>query len=205
MTITLWHCDGARSLRPLWALEEMGIDYELKVLPFPPRVLKKDFLQHNVLGTVPYLSDGDNKMTESAGMCHYLVERYQKTDFCISVDHPEYADYLNWMYHSDATLTFPQTIYLRYAKFEPEHRRSEQVADDYRLWFLARLRLLTQHIESREFLCDQRFTMADIAVGYALYLGKQLGFDVDYSQAVNDYLNRLTSREAFIRSIKLTK
>ena len=35
----LWHCAGARSLRPLWALEEMGLDYELEVLPFPPRML----------------------------------------------------------------------------------------------------------------------------------------------------------------------
>ena len=36
--ITLYHCDGARSFRPLWMLEEMGLAYELKMLPFPPRV-----------------------------------------------------------------------------------------------------------------------------------------------------------------------
>ena len=24
----LYHCNDARSLRPLWALEEMGLDYE---------------------------------------------------------------------------------------------------------------------------------------------------------------------------------
>ncbi len=39
--ITLYHCDGARSFRPLWMLEEMGLAYELKMLPFPPRVLAK--------------------------------------------------------------------------------------------------------------------------------------------------------------------
>ena len=33
----LWHCASARSLRPLWTLEEMGLEYELEVLPFPPR------------------------------------------------------------------------------------------------------------------------------------------------------------------------
>jgi hypothetical protein len=32
----LWHCSGARSLRPL---EEMGLEYELEILPFPPRHL----------------------------------------------------------------------------------------------------------------------------------------------------------------------
>lgn len=37
MTIKLWHCHNARSLRALWAMEEMGMDYELEIMPFPPR------------------------------------------------------------------------------------------------------------------------------------------------------------------------
>ena len=40
--ITLYHCYGARSFRPLWMLEEMGLSYDLKMLPFPPRVFAKD-------------------------------------------------------------------------------------------------------------------------------------------------------------------
>ncbi|HEV7910619.1 MAG TPA: glutathione S-transferase, partial [Methylocella sp.] len=36
--ITLYHCAAARSFRPLWMLEELGLPYELKMLPFPPRV-----------------------------------------------------------------------------------------------------------------------------------------------------------------------
>ena len=41
--ITLYHCEGARSFRPLWTLEELGVPYELKMLPFPPRVLAAAF------------------------------------------------------------------------------------------------------------------------------------------------------------------
>ena len=33
----LYHCHNARSFRPLWTLEELGLDYELVVMPFPPR------------------------------------------------------------------------------------------------------------------------------------------------------------------------
>lgn len=43
--ITLYHCVGARSFRPLWALEELGLPYDLKVLPFPPRVVKREYLE----------------------------------------------------------------------------------------------------------------------------------------------------------------
>ena len=61
--ITLYHCSAARSFRPLWMLEELGLAYELKMLPFPPRVFAKDYLAINPLGTIPYLIDGDTRMS----------------------------------------------------------------------------------------------------------------------------------------------
>ena len=65
--ITLYHCAAARSFRPLWTLEELGLAYDLKMLPFPPRVFAKEYLGINPLGTIPLLLDGDTRMTESAG------------------------------------------------------------------------------------------------------------------------------------------
>ena len=84
----LFHCKAARSLRALWALEEMGLDYELEVMPFPPRFFREGYTDINVIGTVPYLIDGDTHMTESTAICHYLVERYQQYDFGLKADHP---------------------------------------------------------------------------------------------------------------------
>ena len=49
----LWHCKDARSFRVLWALEELGLPYELELLPFPPRWLKPEYLELNPLGTIP--------------------------------------------------------------------------------------------------------------------------------------------------------
>lgn len=196
----LWHCKDARSLRPLWTLEEMGLPYELETLPFPPRVLRKDFLATNPLGTIPYFTDGDVRMTESSGICLYLVERYQRHELGLRPEHPEYADYLNWLFHSDATLTFPQTIVLRYTLLEPPERRLPQAAADYRKWYLARLRLLDAHLIDREFLCDGRFTIADIAIGFALYLGETLGIAADYQPQTRAYLERLKQRPAFQRA-----
>ena len=197
MTMKLWHSHNARSLRPLWAMEEMGFDYELVLLPFPPRVFQKDYLGVNALGTVPYFEDGDTNMTESSGICHYLVERYQRYDFSLQADHPEYGDFINWMYHSDATLTFPQTIVMRYTHLEPEERKLPQAIEDYGKWYIARLRRLDAHILDREYLCDSRFTIADIAISYALFFGELLGLDKDYSPQVKDYLSRMKARPAF--------
>ena len=201
----LWHCHDARSLRPLWAMEEMGLDYDLEVLPFPPRFMQREYLETNVLGTVPYFTDGDTHMTESTGICHYLVNRYGDGELAIQADHPEYGSYLNWLYHSDATLTFPQTIFLRYLKLEPPERQQPQVAEDYGRWYIARLRLLDAHIENREFLCASKFTIADIAIGYALYLGELQGLSEHYTPQTQAYLDRLKQRPALQKAVALTR
>ncbi len=195
----LWHCSGARSLRPLWALEEMGLPYEVEILPFPPRMFNREYLGVNSLGTVPYFVDGDTEMTESAGICQYLVDRYQQYDFGLRPEHAEYGAYLNWLHHSDATLTFPQTIAMRYYYLEPTPEK-QAVADDYVKWFIARLRRLDQHLENNDYLVDKRFTIADIAVGYALYLGRALKFEERYQPQTLAYLQRLMERPAFKRA-----
>ena len=198
MTIKLWHCHNARSLRALWALEEMGLDYELETMPFPPRLAQPEFLEVNELGTIPYMIDGDTHMTESSGIPLYLVERYGKYDFGLKPDHSEYGDYLNWLFHSDATLTFPQTVYLRYSLFEPPERGLQEAGTDYVQWFHARLRRLnTTLADGRQYLVDDRFTIADIAIAYALHLGELLKIDEPYKPHVRDYLNRMRARPAF--------
>ncbi|MBA6412272.1 glutathione S-transferase family protein [Parahaliea sp. F7430] len=197
MSIKLWHCHNSRSLRALWALEELGLDYELELLSFPPRVFDPDYLNLNPLGTVPLFHDAKLQMTESCAIPLYLVERYQRYEFGLKADHPEYGDYLNWLFHSDATLTFPQTLVLRYGYFEAPERRLPQVAEDYRRWYLSRLKRLNAHLESREYLCDDRFTIADICITYALYLGEILGLEGEYKPQVQAYLQRMKQREAF--------
>jgi glutathione S-transferase len=196
----LYHCADARSLRPLWALEELGADYELVNMAFPPRATYPGYLNINPLGTVPTFVDGEVTLTESTGICHYLAEKFAPTDLRVDPSEPAYGEYLNWMYRSDATLTFPQTIVLRYTRLEPKERRLPQAAEDYTVWYLSRLRSVEAALEDREFLCAGRFTMADIAVHYALFLGETLGLAERYKPRSRDYLERLKERPAFRRA-----
>jgi len=195
--ITLYHCDGARSFRPLWMLEEMGLAYELKMLPFPPRVFAKDYLALNPLGTIPLMIDGEARMTESSGICHYLGIKYGPTPLMVDAADPDYGAFLNWMYFSDATLTFPQTLVLRYSQLEPEERRNPQVATDYAKWFLGRLRAVEAAAAKAETLCAGRFTAADIVIGFALRLAESIGLAKDFGPNVAAYWARLQEREGY--------
>lgn len=196
----LYHCPDARSLRPLWALEEMNLDYELINMDFPPRATYPGYLDLNPLGTVPTFIDGELTMTESSAICHYLVERYGPSDLGVDKADPAYGDYLNWLYRSDATLTFPQTLVLRYTQLEPPERRQPQVVEDYSIWYLSRLRCVESAVADSEYLTADRFTIADVAVGYALFLGTTLGLDARYKPNTQRYLERLMARDGFQRA-----
>ncbi|WP_158905362.1 glutathione S-transferase family protein [Burkholderia sp. L27(2015)] len=199
--ITLYHCMSARSFRPLWALEELGIPYELKMLPFPPRVLDRSFLAMNPLGTIPLLIDGETHMTESAAMCQYLATRAAPTPLDVTADEAGFGAYLNYLHFGEATLTFPQTLVLRYLHQEPDERRQPQVADDYAKWFMSRLRSLEPLLQSNDYVCAGRFTVADISVGYALMLAEHLGLQPRFKPAVAAYWQRLRERPAFERAL----
>jgi glutathione S-transferase len=200
--ITLYHCTAARSFRPLWALEELKLPYELKMLPFPPRALARDYLALNPLGTIPLLIDGATRMTESAAILQYLAARHDPTPLAVGIDEPDYGAYLNWLHFGEATLTFPQALVLRYSKLEPQERRSPQVAADYAKWFFGRLRAVEAAVTDSEMLCTARFTVADISVGYALLLAERIGLAKDFGPAVAAYWGRLQQRDGFCRAVK---
>jgi len=198
--ITLYHCDGARSFRPLWMLEEMRLPYELKILPFPPRVHAREYLQINPLGTIPLMLDGDTRMTESAAICQYLATRYGPSPLAVEPHEPTYGAFLNFLHFGEATLTFPEAIVLRYSRIEPDERRQPQVVDDYARFFYGRLRMAEATLASSDYLCAGRFTAADISVGYALLLSHYNGLSEKLPGAVRAYWERLRQREGFQRA-----
>lgn len=200
--MTLYHCMSARSFRPLWMLEELNLAYELHMLPFPPRQLAKTFLDINPLGTVPAFADGGVLMTESAAICQYLAARHSPAGMNVGADEPDFARYLNYLHFGEATLTFPQTLVLRYGRFEPPERQQPQVAQGYAKWFLARLRTLEPYLAQHAYLCGGRFTAADVSVGYALFLAQFLGLTEQFTPAVMAYWERLRERPGFQRALQ---
>ena len=197
MAIKLYHCKRSRSLRPLWTLEELGLDYELITMQFPPRLTYEGYLEINSLGTVPTLVDGDVTLTESTAMTLYLAEKGGPTNLTVAPSEPDYGLFLNWLHRSDATLTFPLTLVLRYTQHEPEERKNPQIVEDYTKWFFSRLRCVEAALEDREYLCADRFTVADISIGFSLVFAESLGLAGSFKPNTARYLIRLKQRLAF--------
>ena len=197
----LYTCAGSRGLRATWAAEEAGTDIELKLLPFPPRYQAPEYLERNPLGTVPMLVEGEVSMTESCAIAHYLGTKGRDRSLIVTPDEADYPAYLDFTYHADATITFPQTVFMRFALFEKDKGWSE-AGEAYAKWFWKRLVKLEKRLETREFLCAERFTVADICCGYALILAGKVGLDDGVSQTLRDYRERLVSREGYKRAVE---
>jgi glutathione S-transferase len=200
-TPVLYTCARSRGLRATWAAEEAGVDIDLRILPFPPRYLAPEYMGVNPLGTVPMLVDGETRLTESCAIAHYLATREGYTPLAIAPGERDYGEYCDYTYHADATITFPQTVYMRFVLFEKE-KGLQEAGHAYAKWFHKRLIKVEERLKTREYLCADRFTVADICVGYALILAQSVGLDEGVPESLKDYRARLTARDAYQRAFE---
>ncbi|HEY5755792.1 MAG TPA: glutathione S-transferase family protein [Steroidobacter sp.] len=197
---TLYHCADARSLRVLWALEELDLQYELKVLPYPPRQKAPEFLQINAVGTVPYLIDGNVKMNESTAILQYIAVKYGDGKLAVAPNDPAYGDWLNWVAFGEAALTVPLAAALRFSFLEPEDKRQPALADGFRNVFFDKLSTADAALTSSKFLCADRFTVADISVAYNLHLAARMRLLERMSPRIQSYFAELQARPAYQRA-----
>ena len=197
--ITLHHCADSRSFRALWALEELGLPYVLELMAFPPRYAVEGYRDINPLGTVPACFIDGVLMTESAAIGHVLATRFGPSELAVAPHESAYPAYMNFLFMGEATLTFPQTIHLRYTRLEPPERRAKQAAEDYAQWFGSRLKN-AETMMAGDYVCAGRFTMADISVGYAVMLALSIGLEEQVTPGMQAYFERLSGREGFVRA-----
>ncbi|MBK7026679.1 MAG: glutathione S-transferase family protein [Polaromonas sp.] len=166
-------------------------------------VLAREYCRQTV-GVVPLLCDGDIRVIGNLLRCvPVFASRYSPNEVDVPVNRPCLGSYLNYLHMGEATLTFPQTLVLRYTHFESAERRQPQVATDYSRWFLARLRAVDAALNQQDYICANRFTAADVSVGYALQLAEHLGFKPEFAPNVAAYWERLKQRPAFQRALQV--
>ena len=195
----LYHCIGGRSFRALWALEELGIDCELRVLAFPPRLTSPDYLAENPLGTIPLLIDGETRMRESAMIGHYLATRAD-SDLAVGADEAAYGRYLDGLAYGETTLTWPQAVALLYGTFPPEADWLPRVVEDMKARLGVVFADLDRLLEGRDWFAADRFTMADVSIGYAIKLSAYIGVYDTLSERVRAYFERLSARPGYQRA-----
>lgn len=190
-------CEGSRGLRCTWTAAEAGVDLPLTVWPFPPRARDKRYFAVNPLGTVPALVlDDGTTMTESSAIALYLAQRFSPGQLALNPDEADYPLFLDFLHHADATLTFPQTVRMRFCLFDTSGTMAA-AGEAYGEWFGKRLAKVEARLADREFLCANRFTVADICIAYALWLTNTSQLTHLLSPRLTEWLAAMIARPAF--------
>lgn len=196
----VYHSPRTRSLRILWMLEEMGLEYEVEAMEFPPALSTPAYREVNPIATVPALRDGEVLIFESCAIMEYLAARHGPTDLVPRSDEAVYPTYLDYLHYGEASLAAPLAGLVR-TKFEaPDDEKDNWTARRIGRMFDDRLKLLDRRLAQGEFVAGDRFTAADISVAYGLFLGRLLGVHESYSPAVKDYFKRMRARPAYERA-----
>ena len=195
MTITLWGAGTSRTLRPHWALAELGVQYISK--PIGPRTGETqtpEFRALNIKEKIPVLVDGELVLTESAAIVTYLGDRFGAlTPKPGSVERARYDEWLSYiLMELDA-----HTLYVMRKHGDLKHLYGEAPAamDAARAGFEKQLRWARSRVEEADYLVGEGFTGVDILMTTCLDWAVAYGFELDEPFRV--YLSRQHARPAF--------
>jgi glutathione S-transferase len=74
--VILYYSPQTRAFPVLWTLEELAVEYELKIVNLKQAEQKKDeYRRLNPMMKVPALTDGDVVVTETGAILQYLAEK----------------------------------------------------------------------------------------------------------------------------------
>ena len=203
--IKIFHAPGSRSVRIIWLLEELGLDYELEVLKRGE--VNEAFIEASPFSKLPTIIDGEVVMSESVAIVQYILQKYGEGRLEPDHDSNQYAEYLQWLNFGESVLIDPIVSILIKKVFRPEEHRHEYSVQSAEKSFAKMIKTLNSIMEGRAYIMGDNFTDADIINGYTLRLADNLKLlpGEPGTENVVNYFKSLASREAYQKAISDTK
>lgn len=195
--------DWDRGAKARWLLKEIG-------QPFETRILNRDkkenetpeFLRLNPMGRVPVLELDDRAIFESNAILNVLADRFPEKRMAPPVNTPERMLYEQWMWFAMSMLDVAQTRIMVIEDIpagELYTKKFTALASDLHDAFEA----LDVTLAKNSFLVGNRFSAADICVGYHLFwltLWPELESIMKKFPRVTTYLDRLRAMPSAIEA-----
>jgi len=198
--IRLHHVPESRSMRTLWLLNEIGLDFEVIEWPFDKSLRTDEFLALNPAGRVPALEIDGECLFETGAITEVLCERFSPDVMGRSAGHPERANWLIWVHFAETISQHSAALTQQHvALYEPSMRspiitklEARRLGKTYAA--------LEGRLAGREYLLDGGFSAADISVGQALYMSCHFA-RIDAFANLSAWWERVTARDAYRRSL----
>jgi glutathione S-transferase len=205
--LTLYHSPRSRSMRTLWLLNELGLDFELITMPLDLKILRApEYLAIHPLGRVPCLVDDGRAIFESGAIAQYLCETYDPQHrLGRPPGHPERAEYLQWIHFAE-TIAVHGASLVQQRVFIAENERSPAVQKLESKRLEKAIGVVDRHLGTtgREYLLASGFSAADTNVGYSVTMGRSF-IGLDALPHARAYLERMELRPTFQAALANTR
>jgi len=202
--ITLHHAPQSRSMRVLWLLNELGVDFRLVELPFDKTLRRPEFLSLSPAGRVPALEIEGERMFESGAMIEYLCERYPETGLGRLPGDMDRMAWLVWVHFAETLSQHVASLTQQHIMLYEDAMRSPVVmkleAARVKKCYGAIEARLSTPVENRDCLLTGGFSACDIAVGQAVYMARHFA-RLDGFPETTAWFDRITARPAFRASL----
>jgi glutathione S-transferase len=194
---------NGRTLRALWALEEVSAHYEYIELDVIRGEGQSEwFLAINSAGKVPVLVDDDLTLSESAAICMHLADKHPSAQLLPPLGTKARSECYKWISFILTELDAPLWTMAKHRFVLPADRRVSG-AIDTAIWEFGRnVDLLAAALARRPYLCDS-FSVADILAGHTLLWTSSARLSIPSNLAT--YLETLSAREALARARQIAK
>ena len=202
--ITLHHCPQTRSMRTLWLLHELDIEFRVAIHPFDKSLRRPEFLSMSPAGRVPALESDGERMFETGAITQYLCERFSPDRLGRSPGSPDRMAWLVWVHFAETVSQHTAALTQQHVALYDDAMRSPIVmkleAARVRKCYDALEARLSTPVENRDYLLTSGFSAADISVGQAVYMARYFAALDDYPETARWYA-RITERPAFQASL----
>jgi glutathione S-transferase len=196
-----------RTLRALWALHELGLDYTLnRIQPRTGETQTPEFARINPRRKIPVLQDGDFTIAESPAIVAYLSETYGTADNALIPRDPRLrAQWLEWCFHIamelDATSLY---VMRRHGDLKHIYGEAPIAVDAASTYFQNQLRHVVQALgDGRPYLVGDRFSSADMLLTTCLTWAVNYGVPVP--PICTDYTARIAQRPAYQAALRANR
>lgn len=157
--------------RTHWMLEEVGVAYEYHRVNLRDDAGRAEFRAINPSGKIPFLIDGDLRMTESAAINFYLADTY-KPELIPAGPHGR-ARALEWSFWAMTNLQGEAIDVMLHSMRLPEAQRSAEALTSAKRTAQA----LIDYLETRigAYVVGDALSVADVNVGSVVNLTLRVG------------------------------
>lgn len=192
--IRLHHCAQSRSMRVLWMLYELELDFDLVVHGFDRTLRDPSYLALHPAGRVPALEIDGGVIFESLAALQYLSERHVEKGLAGAG-----IDWLNWLHFAETMSQHTAALTQQHIAIYPPEARSQLVCKIEAKRLEKTYAALERRLDGREFVL-KAFSAADVGLGQALYMARHFA-KIEAFPLVAAYYERLAARTAFQKSL----